>query len=116
MLDEWFGGSTPAHLNRGWTELLVRQLLQLPQRPALVWLTAAWISSDASPGYSSADARHREVLRYYDVPQVSVLALLAPETLDELPMNADAREWAQAFYFNDMVHPGQSNLASMRYY
>jgi hypothetical protein len=63
-------------------------------------------------GHDCADAEHREVLRYYDVPQTSLLALLAPETVEETSgddpqmMNAESQEWAEQYYFNDRFHPG----------
>ena len=54
---------------QGWTELLARQLLGLPRRPALVWFGAAWRDFGAGAHGCSA-ATYRPILAHYGVPPV----------------------------------------------
>lgn len=56
-----------------WTEILVRQLLALPSRPALYWLAASW-----RPSYESAEAGHHTILHHYGLPHLSLARALQP--------------------------------------
>ena len=52
----WMDAEDEGQKTRAYTEILVRQLLSLPRRPALLWLTAAWRALDAPPYHRYADA------------------------------------------------------------
>lgn len=88
------------------TELLVRQLLEAPKRPALVWLQASWRGfgklqdQNRQPPFHTDAARvHQEVMEYYDIPMVSTLHALLPLS------DARRREWVDREFFADEVHP-----------
>ena len=84
------------------TEILVRQLLWLHNRPPVLYLHAAWRFDDGGPPFhADAAEQHRHVLDYYDIPQVSMLALFQPLWMVE------RREWVQEVYFNDCCHPSR---------
>ena len=78
-----------------WTELLLRVLLSLPRRPALLWLTASWTPTKQPPYHRDAEAAHHAVLRHYGVAQLSMLGALGIEN------SASAREWAKQQYHTD---------------
>ena len=91
-----------------WTEVLVRQLLRLPQRPALLWLGAAWRAFSDERGGNATEypSRHQctiaalaPVLRHYGVPQVSLVEAF-------MPVTTTARmKWMSNVYFVDRLHP-----------
>eukprot|EP00413_Alexandrium_margalefii_P013544 CAMPEP_0204529074 /NCGR_PEP_ID=MMETSP0661-20131031/9862_1 /ASSEMBLY_ACC=CAM_ASM_000606 /TAXON_ID=109239 /ORGANISM="Alexandrium margalefi, Strain AMGDE01CS-322" /LENGTH=537 /DNA_ID=CAMNT_0051535081 /DNA_START=78 /DNA_END=1691 /DNA_ORIENTATION=+ len=87
---------------RYFTELVVRQLLAAPKRPALIWLTAGWRhweTNSAPPHHHDATYAHLPVLEYYDIPQVSMLHAF-------LPFNGERLEWLKNHYFADSCcHP-----------
>lgn len=91
-----------------WTEILVRQLLRLPQRPMLLWLGAGWRAfSDERGGNATLfPSRHQctiaaqePVLRHYGVPQVSLVEAFMPVT------TAARMKWMSNVYFVDRLHP-----------
>ena len=85
-----------------YTEILVRQLLWLSNRPAIVYLHAAWrISPEKPPFHIDAAEQHRHVLDYYNIPQVSVMAVFQPL------YSAAQRKWVREVYFNDKWHPSR---------
>ena len=105
----WLDADDEGQKTRAFTEILARQLLSLPRRPTLLWLTAAWRALDAPPYHRDADAEHRRVLRYYNISQVSMLAAFAPLA------SAERRAWARSVYFHDCCHPsalGHKYIAS----
>jgi len=51
----------------------VRQLLRLPQRPAILWLGAAWrdfSSPEVESRHTCTSEAQRPILEHYSVPQV----------------------------------------------
>lgn len=61
-----------------WTELVVRELLTLYGKPSVVWVEAAWWDLAWPPYRNDGSYENLQVLRYYDVPQVSLPDALGP--------------------------------------
>mmetsp|Transcript_68634 Transcript_68634/g.182558 ORF Transcript_68634/g.182558 Transcript_68634/m.182558 type:complete len:410 (-) Transcript_68634:63-1292(-) len=84
------------------TELMARQLLSAPKRPALIWLTVGareWWPNSPPPHHKDATYAHLPVLEYYDIPQISVIHAF-------LPLTRDRSEWLKKHYFEDSCcHP-----------
>jgi hypothetical protein len=83
----------------------VRSFLGLPNKPTLLWLTAAWRGFkriDQPPYHVDADALHYQVLKRYNIAQVSMMAVFSPFGDNT---HYDTRDWEQHFYFNDCCHP-----------
>jgi len=102
------GANPMENVQQMWTEVLVRQLLRLPQRPALLWLGAAWraFSDERGGNITEFPSRHQctivaqaPVLRHYGVPQVSLVEAF-------MPVTTTARmNWMSNVYFVDRLHP-----------
>ena len=88
-----------------YTEILVRQLLWLKNEPAIIYLHAAWRfgtpPAEVAPFHTNAAEQHRHVLDYYNIPQVSMMAIFQPL------YSTEQREWIRNVYFNDCCHPSR---------
>lgn len=84
-----------------YVELIVRILRRLPHRPVVMWVTVGWRPGGRDSGGNldyvkalSSEPQHLEVMKYYDVPHVSMLRAMEP--LDE------RREFLNRYYFADI--------------
>merc|ERR1711879_1027277 len=88
-----------------YTELIVRGVLSLPKKPALIYFVFTWFHwpwQKAQPYHKSAAPLHLSVLEHYGVPQVSALDPFLPTMND-----TKEREKVSKHYFCDFVHPRQ---------
>ena len=69
------------------TEILIWQLEKMAPHVAKVWATVGWRSEDAA---ITSEPAHREVLAYYNIPQISLIeGLLTPQNCAELVVQED---------------------------
>jgi len=117
--DGWLETPTEAEVN---TELLARILSRLDSKPLAMWVTASWhggaynwtdpkIYRRKLGFHRDAEEQHLKVLRYYNIPHVSMLQAFQP-----LAGNVARHEFFQKVYQTDEVHPsvlGHKMIASV---
>lgn len=117
--DGWLETPSDASAN---TELLARIIRRLDSKPLAMWVTASWHSGmynwtdpniyRRKLGYHrDAEDQHLNVLRYYNIPHLSMLQAFQP-----LAGNVARHEFFQKVYQTDGVHPsvlGHKMIASM---
>jgi hypothetical protein len=82
------------------TELLIRYFDKMNRNKAMLWVTAGWrgFTVDAAPPYHlDVEENHAMVLRYYDIPHVSLQASLWPFH------SVSMRLWEEQALFNDRI-------------
>mmetsp|Transcript_60265 Transcript_60265/g.171310 ORF Transcript_60265/g.171310 Transcript_60265/m.171310 type:complete len:517 (+) Transcript_60265:41-1591(+) len=86
------------------TELVIRQLLQVPKQPAIIYAELTWRNFESAAqkdGHGDAALDHLPVLQHYGVDQVSMINAF-------LPLHtAQKRQWMKSVYFTDCCHPSQ---------
>ena len=115
-------GSMARHVKLARTELLIRRLLQLPSRPALLfvtmreWCAAAHLGfGHAVPDYpmndrtshmAESEAAYEEFCKLYNQSCISYHAALAP------PHFAGLKNFSRADIAEDCLHPHKSRLGA----
>eukprot|EP00041_Stephanoeca_diplocostata_P028090 m.786048 g.786048 ORF g.786048 m.786048 type:complete len:538 (+) comp23304_c0_seq35:132-1745(+) len=90
-----------------YTEFLVRRLRTLFPTSALVWLAGGWhgfhtgFQTNTPRLYGNAEDIHYDVLRRYDIPQISLLHALQPA------WSSHMRRWMESELFIDSRHPNE---------
>lgn len=117
--DGWLETTTEAQVN---TELLARLLRRLDSRPLAMWITASWhggaynwtdpaVARRKLGYHRDAEDEHLKVMRYYNIPHISVLQAFQP-----LAGSVARHEFLQNVFQTDVVHPsrlGHKMIASI---
>ena len=100
------------------TEQLVNILQSLPNKPFLMWLTAAWVDKKTWShmnlnGASTAEIEHLRVMRHYGIAHTSLLAMFRLSTRDIQSTVSTVsvhgkvlQRFLDECYYQDVVHPG----------